>query len=94
MDNIEYAKQLLHKFNVYPENIKSIAIEADKRFLGNYSVWVTINNWREQHRYSPFIKLTEFGEYEHAEELALTIEFGIVPDRDKIKTFYCKKRGV
>lgn len=94
MDTIEYANQLLHKFNVYPENIKSICIEADKRFLGNYSLWVTINNWKEQHRLTPFIKLAEFSEYEHAEELALTIEFDIVPDRERVKTFYCKKRGV
>lgn len=94
MNTIEYAKQLLAKFNVYPENIKSICIEADKGFLGNYSVWVTISNWKEQRRHSPFIKLREFSEYEHAEELALTIEFDIVPDREKINTFYCKKRGV
>lgn len=91
MDSIKYAKQLLSKFNVYPENIKSICIEADKRFLGNYSLWVTINNWKEQRRHSPFIKLREFNEYENAEEIALTIEFDIVPDRDKIKTFYCQK---
>lgn len=94
MDTLKRAKQLIEQNRIYPENIKSIAIEADKRWLGNYSVWITIDNWRQQHRYSPFIKLAEFSEYEHAEELALTIEFDIVPDRDKIKTFYCKKRGV
>lgn len=91
MNTIEYAKQLLEKYRVYPENIKSIAIEKDKRFLGCYYLWVTIDNWREQHRHSPFIKLGDFSVYENAEEIALTIEFDIVPDKEKIRTFYCQK---
>ena len=91
MDMIEYTKRLLEKYRVYPENIKKIVIEKDKRFLGKYSLWVTIDNWKEQHRYSPFIKLGEYPVYGDAEEIALTIEFNIVPDRKKIKTFYCQK---
>lgn len=91
MNTIEYTKQLLEKYRVYPENIKKIVIEKDKRFLGNYYLWVTIDNWKEQHRYSPFIKLGEYPVYENAEEIALTIEFDIVPNRENIKTFYCQK---
>lgn len=91
MNSVKFAKQLLEKFRVYPENIKEIAIEKDRRFLGNYRLWISIDNWKEQYRPSPFIMLLEFSIYEGAEEIALAIEFNIVPDRKKIKTFYCQK---